>query len=58
MVTTILILRQMKEDNGVQRDYYEKTVRPFVYIEDIKLEDYGFDEQRHPAHGRYTSIAR
>lgn len=40
MVTTIPMLRQMKEDNGVQREYYEKTVRPFVYIEDIKLEDF------------------
>lgn len=40
MVTTILILRQMKEDNGVQREYYQKTVRPFVYIENIKLEDF------------------
>ena len=35
----------MTKDNGVQREYYQKTVRPFVYIEDMKLEDFIETEQ-------------
>jgi len=37
-ITTIGILLQMQKDNRLQKDYYQKTVRPFVYARTIELE--------------------
>jgi hypothetical protein len=33
MATMVGVLWQMRDDTNLQREYYEKTVRPFVYID-------------------------
>lgn len=39
VATTISILSQMRKDNKLQRDYYQKTVRPFVYAHSFTFEN-------------------
>jgi len=37
IVTTLVIIWQMKKDNDLQRDYYEKTTRPFVHAHTLAV---------------------
>ncbi len=39
VVTTTAILSQMRKDNKLQRDYYQKTVRPFIYAHTFTFEN-------------------
>ncbi len=42
LVSTVIIIQQMASDNELQREYYQKTVRPFVFIKRVYY-DFGID---------------